>query len=86
MFSGWDQGQCQCIIENECNGGVHCANSNTDGSIDVGVFQINSIHWSSPPCDVATNLNDAISIWQSGPNSFYWWATCPKCTPGPCFN
>src|SRR5262245_244007 len=46
-FSGWDQGCCQCIMSHESSGNANAANYNTNGSFDVGLWQVNSVNWSS---------------------------------------
>lgn len=57
-YSGWNQAACQCIMKHESSGNAHAANYNTNGSFDIGLWQINSINWSScsggaAPCDVS---------------------------------
>jgi hypothetical protein len=43
---------------------------NKDGSIDIGIFQINSVHWSKPGCspkelfDAYKNVDCAYKIWE----------------------
>jgi hypothetical protein len=44
---GWNQACCQCIVTHESSGDANAANENTNGSFDVGVWQINSGNWAS---------------------------------------
>ena len=44
-YSGWNQAHCQCIVQHESAGNSHAVNENTNGSLDVGVWQINSVNW-----------------------------------------
>lgn len=71
QFTGWDQGQCQCIMNAESGGNANAMNQNNDGSFDVGLWQVNTQNWNScsggsPPCDPSTNLGCAIDVWQWG--------------------
>lgn len=57
------------------SGGVPTAsNSNTDGSIDRGLWQINSVHGSLSTFDVAANTKAAIKISNNG-SSWSPWVT-----------
>jgi len=81
---GWDQRCCTCIVTNESDGDANAANQNTNGSFDAGLFQINDVNWGqcnggSAPCDVQSNLNCAIQIYQWAGNSFRLWATAAGC-------
>jgi len=83
-FSGWSQACCQCIVKHESGGNANAANYNTNGSFDVGLWQINKVNWPScnagdAPCDVTKNLNCAIEIWRGRSNSFAAWSTCSVC-------
>jgi len=83
QYSAWDQSCCQCIVNAESGGNGNAANENTNGSFDIGVFQINSVNWptcsgGSAPCDVNTNLACAETIWGYY-SSFYLWSTCGGC-------
>ena len=42
---GWNQACCRCIVSHESSGNANAANENTNGSFDVGVWQINSANW-----------------------------------------
>jgi hypothetical protein len=71
QFSGWSQSCCQCIAQHESGGNLHACNQNTDGSKDVGLWQINDRNWSacnggSAPCDLSSNLRCAIDVWKWG--------------------
>eukprot|EP01111_Echinosteliopsis_oligospora_P005998 TRINITY_DN1986_c0_g1_i1.p1 TRINITY_DN1986_c0_g1~~TRINITY_DN1986_c0_g1_i1.p1 ORF type:complete len:162 (-),score=27.27 TRINITY_DN1986_c0_g1_i1:66-515(-) len=84
QYDGWDQGCCQCIVNAESGGNANAVNENTNGSFDVGVWQINSMNWAScnngaAPCDVNSNMQCAIAVWQWGGNSFNLWSTCGGC-------
>lgn len=61
----WNQTNCQCIIKHESGGNANAAHQNSDGSLDVGLWQINDYNWpycsgGSAPCDPTVNLNCAI--------------------------
>merc|ERR1711991_856690 len=80
----WDQSMCQCIVNHESSGNSHANNYNTNGSFDIGFWQVNSVNWDScsggsPPCDVATNLQCAIKVWGWGGDSFKLWSTYQGC-------
>jgi len=84
QYSGWDQQCCRCIVSHESGGNAHAVNQNSGGSLDVGVFQINSANWGAcsggqAPCDQGSNLNCAIKVWQWGGKSFRLWSTCGGC-------
>eukprot|EP01088_Endostelium_zonatum_P014848 TRINITY_DN33_c0_g3_i1.p1 TRINITY_DN33_c0_g3~~TRINITY_DN33_c0_g3_i1.p1 ORF type:complete len:135 (+),score=13.50 TRINITY_DN33_c0_g3_i1:74-478(+) len=78
----WNQACCRCIVSHESGGNAHAANYNTNGSFDVGVFQINRVNWAcnggNAPCDVASNLKCAIDVWNQH-RSFSPWSTCRGC-------
>jgi len=83
QWSGVDQRCCQCIANAESSGNANAMHGNGDGSLDVGLFQINSVNWAScnngnAPCDVQANFNCAKQIYQWAGN---WspWATCGGC-------
>eukprot|EP01111_Echinosteliopsis_oligospora_P004606 TRINITY_DN17608_c0_g1_i1.p1 TRINITY_DN17608_c0_g1~~TRINITY_DN17608_c0_g1_i1.p1 ORF type:complete len:147 (-),score=32.26 TRINITY_DN17608_c0_g1_i1:81-521(-) len=83
-YSGWDQACCRCIVSHESSGNANAANENTNGSFDVGVWQVNSMNWAScnggaAPCGVDANRECAIKVWQWGGNSFKLWSTCGGC-------
>ena len=79
----WSQTCCKCIIQKESGGNGHAVNYNTNGSFDVGVFQINKVNWGcnggSPPCDVDPNLKCAIKVYQGAGNSWKPWSTAKAC-------
>lgn len=39
----WNQNCCKCIVSHESGGNAHAVNHNTNGSDDVGLWQINSV-------------------------------------------
>ena len=43
----WNQANCKCIVSHESGGNANAVNQNTDGSYDVGVWQINALNWAS---------------------------------------
>ena len=84
QYSGWSQSQCQCIMKYESGGNANAENENTDGSYDVGLWQINTMNWAScssgaAPCSTSDNLACAKKVWAWGGNSFKLWSTCSKC-------
>mmetsp|Transcript_5185 Transcript_5185/g.11602 ORF Transcript_5185/g.11602 Transcript_5185/m.11602 type:complete len:151 (+) Transcript_5185:31-483(+) len=84
QFSEWDQDQCQCIVSHESGGNANAINENSNGSYDVGMWQVNSQNWAScsggsAPCDPSTNLQCAIDVWRWGGNTFKLWSTCSYC-------
>ena len=82
-FNGWDQRCCQCIIGRESGGNANAMNYNTNGSFDVGLWQINKINWGAcgggAPCDVNLNLQCAKKVWEWGGRSFRLWSTAKAC-------
>jgi len=83
-YSGWNQGQCQCIMSHESGGNANAVNQNSGGSLDVGLWQVNTQNWNScsggkPPCDPNTNLQCAIKVFGWGGNTFKLWSTCHAC-------
>jgi len=83
-YSGWSQGCCKCIVEAESGGDAHACNKNSNGSIDVGLWQVNSCNWAScnggnAPCDPSSNLYCAKKVFQWGGNTWKYWSTCGKC-------
>jgi hypothetical protein len=53
----WSQSCCKCIVSHESGGNAHALNYNTNGSTDVGLWQINTVNWGQcsgghAPCDV----------------------------------
>jgi hypothetical protein len=80
----WNQKNCQCIMNAESRGNANADNENSDGSFDVGLWQINDYNWGScsggkAPCDPNTNLNCAKKVYQWGGNTWKLWSTCSKC-------
>ena len=88
----WDQKCCNCIVKHESGGNAHAVNYNArlsddseeempGSSLDVGVFQINSINWScsggKAPCDEEENLKCAVRIY--GGRGWKAWSTAKAC-------
>jgi hypothetical protein len=40
----WNQACCKCIVSHESGGNAHAINHNTNGSDDVGLWQINTVN------------------------------------------
>jgi len=83
-FGGWNQSQCRCIVSHESGGNANAVNQNRGGSLDVGVWQVNTINWNAcsggrAPCNPSTNLGCAIDVWKWGGGSFKLWSTCGVC-------
>ena len=83
-YTGWSQSCCQCIANAESGGNSHAQLHNTNGSDDVGLWQINSSNWAqcsggAAPCSVDANLACAKKVWAWGGNTWKYWSTCGKC-------
>ena len=83
-FTGWSQACCQCIAKAESGGNAYAQLHNTNGSDDVGLWQINSSNWAScnggaAPCNVDANLACAKKVFGWGGNTWKYWSTCTKC-------
>jgi len=83
-YSGWSQQSCQCIAQHESAGDAHACNMNVDGSLDIGLWQINDMNWRScsggrAPCDPASNLACAKKTFAWGGNTWKLWSSCSKC-------
>ncbi len=51
----WGQDCCRCIVSHESGGNANAMLFNTNGSFDVGFWQVNSFNWNAcsggnPPC------------------------------------
>ncbi|CAG9318382.1 unnamed protein product [Blepharisma stoltei] len=84
QYSGWSQTCCQCIASHESGGNANAQNHNTNGSNDIGLWQINSANWDScsggsAPCNPSTNLACAKKVWGWGGNTWKLWSTCSGC-------
>lgn len=80
----WNQKNCQCIMTHESGGDENAVNENTNGSFDVGLWQINTVNWDScsggkAPCDPTTNLKCAQDVYKWGGNTWKLWSTCKVC-------
>jgi hypothetical protein len=60
------------IAQAESGGQPNATNQNTDGSVDRGLWQINSVHGSQSTFDPAANARAAISISGNGSNWGPW--------------
>lgn len=63
----------------ESGGGQNSYNGNTNGSMDRGLFQINSVHGSQSTFDIAGNIRAAIAISNNGTT---WKPWCTAWTDG----
>merc|ERR1712217_774796 len=77
-YSDWSQSCCQCIASHESGGNANAKNENTNGSYDIGLFQINDVNWDScssgkPPCDPNTNTYCAHIVFGWGGNTWQYW-------------
>eukprot|EP01034_Spumella_vulgaris_P031357 gene31357-38733_t len=84
QYSGWNQAQCQCIMKHESGGNSHAMNGNSNGSMDVGLWQINTMNWGqcnggAAPCGADDNLHCAKMVFAWGGNTFKLWSTCGAC-------
>ena len=80
----WSQSCCQCIVQKESAGNANAQNHNSNGSDDIGLWQINDFNWGqcnngNAPCDPTQNLNCAIKVYQWGGNTWKNWATASAC-------
>ena len=84
MYSDWSQSCCECISQHESSQNANAVNCNSNGSIDAGLYQINSVNWAScsggsAPCDPSTNVQCAHMVWQWGGSTWRLWSTCSAC-------
>lgn len=80
----WNQACCQCIVSHESGGNANAINYESDGSYDVGLWQINQINWGqcnggNIPCTPQSNLNCAINSYNWAGNSWKLWAAASQC-------
>ncbi len=80
----WNQACCKCIVSHESGGNTKAMLYNTNGTFDVGFWQINQSNWNAcsgghAPCDVDSNLQCAIKVYQWGGNTFKFWSTHTAC-------
>ena len=71
-------------MREESGGNANAINYNSNGSYDVGLWQINDFNWKEcnqgkAPCDPYQNLNCAIKVYKWGKNSFKFWSTAAGC-------
>ncbi len=81
---GWNQACCRCIVSHESGGNANAMNYNSNGSFDVGFWQINDFNWNAcsggnAPCDLESNLNCAIKVYGWGGNTWRLWSTASGC-------
>ena len=62
QYSGWSQSACQCIASHESGGNAHAQLHNTNGSNDVGLWQVNSMNWA---CQITLNHSQRVKM-------YYW--------------
>ena len=84
QFSGWSQQCCECIANAESSVNANAENYNSNGSYDIGLYQINDVNWNScsggsAPCDPNTNLACAQAVWNWGGSTWRLWSTCGGC-------
>jgi len=81
----WNQAHCECIISHESGGNAHAQLHDSNGSDDVGLFQVNSLNWGQgtcpkgAPCDPSNNTACAWQVYQWGGNTWKLWSTCGAC-------
>jgi len=81
----WNQDCCVCIANALSGGNANAIKYYEDGSYEVGVFQINQIHWRScggrrAPCDPEANVACAIGIYKGAANRWRPWSSpAAKC-------
>eukprot|EP01095_Lingulamoeba_sp_RSL-Kostka_P002198 TRINITY_DN13072_c0_g1_i1.p1 TRINITY_DN13072_c0_g1~~TRINITY_DN13072_c0_g1_i1.p1 ORF type:complete len:150 (-),score=45.05 TRINITY_DN13072_c0_g1_i1:146-568(-) len=83
-YSDWSQSCCECIAQHESGGNANAANYNTNGSYDVGLYQINDVNWDQcnggkAPCNPSDNTKCAHMVWGWGGNTWKLWSTCGAC-------
>lgn len=76
----WNVQCCKCIVSHESNGYAYATHHNSNGSYDVGLWQINAVNWphcnsGNAPCDPNQNLNCAISLYKASGNTWKPWST-----------
>jgi hypothetical protein len=45
LFPGWDEKCCACIARRESKGNANAETKREDGSVDIGLWQINENEW-----------------------------------------
>lgn len=85
---GKDCIQAISLAHAESNMRVDAWNANENGTLDVGIFQVNSIHWNKEGCSFADltvaekNVDCAFTIYTNDGNCFKSWVaftgTCKK--------
>lgn len=82
--TAWSQSCCKCIVSHESGGNANALNYNTDGSLNVGFWQINTVYWNKcsgghAPCYPELNISCAKKIWGWGGNTWKLWSTAAGC-------
>ena len=79
----WSQTCCKCIVGKESGGNAHAMGYNTNGTFDVGLFQINKVNWScnsgNAPCDVDSSIKCAIKVYDGAGGKWRPWSTAHAC-------
>ena len=80
----WNQNCCACVVRGESGGNSNAMNYNKNGSYDIGIFQINQIHWKlcsggKAPCDIGTNVGCAITVYTRAGGRWKPWYAAAKC-------
>ena len=79
----WNQACCKCMVSTLSGANSNAMNKQPNGSFDVGLWQVNNIHWGvcndgKAPCDPAKNLNCAVLVYKQNGNSWKEWAEASK--------
>jgi len=83
-YTDWSQACCECIAKHESGGNAHAENYNSNGSYDIGLYQVNNINWAQcsagkAPCDPVVNVECAHKVWEWGAKTWKLWSTCGAC-------
>lgn len=73
--------QAAAIAMAESGGNTSATNRNTNGSTDIGLFQINTVHGGQATTDITGNIRAAIQISANGSN---WAPWCTAYTDNAC--
>jgi hypothetical protein len=80
----WNQACCKCIVSHQSGGNANALFYNPNGSVNVGLWQINGANWypcneGRAPCDLNANLQCAIYYYKAGGNTFKVWPSHAAC-------
>lgn len=80
----WNTNCCKCIVSHESGGNAHAMNYNSNGTFDVGLWQINHVNWAgcsggSAPCTPEASLTCAVKVYQGSGNTWRAWSTHTAC-------